>query len=605
MIRFGLLWMFCFVSIALIGQQRTGQRDGNADFILPDTVNLQYFHLDDVDELHAYQDTSLNNAWHQLNPARKSPSEYAFLGNIGSAARPLLYDTRHRVGLHMGHFQYDLYNYELNELKIFDSNAPVTNAIFSPRGDETNFVVGVDFGRKFTDGTSLSINYDRYKHTGNYADQEALTTNFGTAFTYDHKSGYRAIFAFINNVNTEGQNGGVRDIDDLYTTSAGDRSLVDVNLSGAETRYQHRLYNLSQFFNYRTLRLRHDLAYESAYFKYFDELSTSVPDLYNDFLTDWRGIRYYTTLQSLKNKFTVGFDSKGIDMNVGAYYNYNRIDDERTTSAYNDAGIVGKVKLPILNGLILKSNATIGLLDATGDFEAKGEIDIELSKFFRLETGAKFYRYSSTWLDEHLSLNEVELWNNNFAKPLGVQLFGKLHIPVLNSAVTVSQTIENNSIFYEQGRPFQHDDAFTATSVLLENQIHLWLFHLENNFTAQFFSDNLYALPDYVFKHNFYIEKRLFKRVLQLRLGTEFRYIISNRSLEYHPITGVFSRGDQPYNAFPMLDAYITAKVSKFRFFGVLSNYTSYFQNETDRPVYAYPLYDSRIRIGISWLFLN
>ena len=69
---------------------------------LPDTIKLQYYYLSDITKCYDYKDRTLDNFFHQYDPAKRRAIDYINLGNAGSATRSMDYNARPYIGFDSG-----------------------------------------------------------------------------------------------------------------------------------------------------------------------------------------------------------------------------------------------------------------------------------------------------------------------------------------------------------------------------------------------------------------------------------------------------------------------------------------------------------------------
>lgn len=592
-----VLVLFCFVSV---------EAQEKVEFTMPDTLKVLYTSLIDQDEeLRSYQDTTLGDYFYHVDPLKERPFEAINLGNIGSAAYDVIYRNNHQLGFNTGIQAYRDYHLTERNVKLFNTNAPILNVKFSPIGDESNFVVKTDFGRSFTDQSSISINYQRIKQDGIYKQQSTYATSFGGAITIGNQNDrYHAILSLISNVNEEIHNGGVKDIT-ILSEPVESKSLIDVNLSGASSRYQERTVKVANHFKLISgLSLRYDIGYRNNYYKFSD--TNPAASYYGSFLTDDRGIRYYGKFNTLLNKAEAKFQKIGLDINAGFIYNHVSIDDESVDDTYHDGRLYGKTSIPIYDEVSVDAEATIGLLDNSGNFDILGRLDVNLGDYISFEGGVLFYRHPPAFIHEHLNTNTIDIYRYDFVKPLGFNVDATFTIPRLNASIIFKQTVENNSIYIGKNLiPEQYDGAFTATTIGIHHHLRYRWLGWENAAMYQLLNENIYALPSLYLKSNLYLEKRIFKGNMLARLGGEIRLMDRYPLPGYNPIIGNFYLTDQSIDLYPRLDLYFTAKVQKFRFIARFRNLINQFQNAPEVLVKDYPQFDSRLRIGIAWMFLN
>ena len=584
---------------------------------LPDSIILQYFKLSDINEVYTVSDTSLDNFFHQYDPVKRKAIDHFNLGNAGSASRPQTFNANPFIGFHTGLRQYDIYNLKLSDFRFFQNNVPHSDVAFTPVSDQQNFIVKSDFSRSFDDGTSISVNYNRIRQEGFYANQTTKITNFGTSLRYQSEDKrYTGFLSFISNVNDEIQNGGVQQDTFWRVDILADRQTVPTRTINAQTRYVQRSYSLVNYYQLNNpdksklnLLLRYDLSFDRNSYKFSDVDVTSAQDTieYGQFLTEGRGIRFSNSVNKTGNAFySYLTNDNNLNARVGLVYDRYTIDQQGFGSVFDNIYLDFKGNIPIFGGLSIKSNGQLGIGEGIGDFLLKGSLDLDISNWIQLEGGISLYRHTPEMMTRSLVLNGLSFYENEFVKPIGTEFFGKFQIPILNLKGSFKQSIINNSIFYNsEGRPEQFEDIFTATTLTLENNIRWKSIGLNNYLMLQTFSENIYNLPTVFSKHNLYSEFWLFDKVIQSRAGVEFRFQPTHQGADFNPITGNFFQSDVDLGFYPITDIYFTGKLQSFRFFLRFENISNLLNESVQFQTVHYPQYDFKFRFGVSWLLLN
>ena len=88
---------------------------------------------------------------------------------------------------------------------------------------------------------------------------------------------------------------------------------------------------------------------------------------------------------------------------------------------------------------------------------------------------------------------------------------------------------------------------------------------------------------------------------MRLRLGIEGRLIGPHRRMEYNPILSEFYQSEGDEEIYPLVDFYLLAKVSQFRFFVRMENTGTFLSDQVYYQVGNYPQFDRKIRLGIKW----
>ncbi len=624
---FNILFMLMIFNIVDISAQFGDSRDfarnaeQKSDSItksnLPDTIILRYFKLSDITTFYDFQDSTLDNFFHQYDPAKRRWIDYQNLGNAGSAARSQVYESKPYIGFDEGLNQYDLYNYKLDDFRFFENNTPLTNVFFTPVGGQQNFVIRSDFARSFNDGTSISLNYRRIRQQGFYSNQLTKTTNFGVSLRYQSEDKkYTGFLSILSNVNEEGQNGGIDET--LSPSDLGDRANVPIVSADAQTRHQQKQYSLINYYqlnkpekNQVQYLLRYDLKFDRRYYK-FNDATTSAPSdslEYGDFNIEDRGIRFYNKINKISNAF-YAYASNGEKLNIRAGLVYDRYDIDQLgfDSGFDNLYVDFKGDVPITKSISIQSTGQLGLGDGAGDFHLRGSLNLDLGNWIDVNGGAAFYRYTPDLISRSLVLNglKVDGWEKDLTKPVGSDLFGEFTIPKLKIKGNIKQSLVTNAIYYDSKSTVrQTEEIFSSTSISIANEFTFWKLGMENYAMFQIFNDNIYNLPTLYTKHNLHITGYLFDKALYARFGAEIRLNPSHTGSDYSQVIGQFRQSNETLGFYPMTDVYFTGKVKTFRLFLRFENVNNLFQNEVAYQVANYPQFDFKMRLGVSWLLLN
>ena len=590
---------------------------GKEESKLPDTIKLQYFYLSDITTYYDFKDSTLDNFFHQYDPAKRRALDYLNLGNAGTAARSMIFEANPYVGFNVGLNQYDLYNYTLDDFRFFENNVPLSDVFFTPVGGQQNFVIRSDFTRNFSDNTSLSLNYRRIRQKGFYTNQLTKTTNFGASIRFKgFNDRYTGFISLVSNVNEEGHNGGVL-TDTLFTNSLyDDRENIPTVIDDGQTRHQQKIYSLVNYYQLNKpkksdiqLLLRYDFTLDKRYYKFTDSETETEQDsnYYNHFLIESRGIRCYTKINKIRNAlYAYAADGKKLNIRGGIVYDRYSIDETGINSTFDNAFLDFIGDVPFSKSVSILSEAKLGLLDGSGDFLVKGSLNIDIGKWIELNGGAAFYRYTPNLIQRSVVINGIQHWDNELTKPIGSDFFGSFNIPILKLKGKIKQSLITNALFYNsENKVSQLDEIFSATSLTLANEFRIGKFGMENYLLFQVFNDNVYNLPVFHSKHNVHIQGYLFKKALFARLGTEIRLTPSYEGVEFSPVIGSFYQSDQTLDFYPMTDVYLTGKIEKFRFFIRLENVVNLFEDKVQFQVVNYPQFDFKLRFGISWILFN
>jgi len=333
---------------------------------IPDTADIFYFFADNPQEEFSFADSLLGDHFQQLDPARQRDLDYANLGNVGSAYRPIVYEPVYRKGFDMGLHQFDLYQVLAPRLPFYRIDRAFTNLAYYQRAEQGDSYFTGQFSRNFSDGFNFSIDYRRINMLGTrnqFPNQRTRNTAVATGLWYHSPGGrYDGFLSASWNTIEQEDNGGIRvtpEANDGISTPAS----AQVFLNEARTRHRHNGFSYTHYYtfgkataplpaappvrrrppglgpgavadslqqvdslrrpladtmaappssagprplvNRRRFTLAHNLFFRNNSYKFHDADvdSEAAADYYGDFLVDARGIRFYAEERMLENTF--------------------------------------------------------------------------------------------------------------------------------------------------------------------------------------------------------------------------------------------------------------------------------------------------------------
>ena len=93
---------------------------------------------------------------------------------------------------------------------------------------------------------------------------------------------------------------------------------------------------------------------------------------------------------------------------------------------------------------------------------------------------------------------------------------------------------------------------------------------------------------------------------MDFQAGAQVRINAPYMANNYQPVTAqFFLQNESQRNFYPTIDAFINVQIKDFRFFINVQNIYDYFTPAFDFPVFSYPAFDSQVRFGFRWKFLD
>ncbi len=332
-----------------------GGGGGGTQRLTLDTSDIFFFYADEPNLVFPFSDSLLGEL-HQYDPIRQQPFDFASIGNLGSAARPLFFQPTWRRGFDVGLHQFDIYQMTTADVRYYKITQAYTQAKFTQGTTQNDAQFNVRFSRNFANGLNFAIEHRRINNLGAYDLQRAINTSTAAGMWIHPKKGnYDGYFSYVSNSNEQQDNGG---IDEDLSDEVIPAYQVDMQLGTANTRYANRELAYTQYYylngsrkkvgssaglvpttrdgsqqsragnlqdslsaqaptsfqvdsvsnpkseirnpkSERTFTLYHQIAWRSDSYKFSD----TAPDssFYGNFLVDKRGVRHFLEVKKLEN----------------------------------------------------------------------------------------------------------------------------------------------------------------------------------------------------------------------------------------------------------------------------------------------------------------
>ncbi len=590
--------------------------------IKEDTTPVYFFFADAPGQKTLFSDTLPDALFHQYDPTRRRDFDYKNLGIPGSAHQALVYAPRLRRGFDPGFHQYDLYLLEARSLPFYQLDKPFTNLAFSRGSDQSNSSFNAQFSRNFANGLNFSLDYRRLAEVGTAAqfpNQKGRNTALAAGFWIKDKAGrYEAFAVFADNKLEHEDNGGIVE-EPAREGAFFSPASTNVYLDGAGTRHRHQellythYYRLSKPDSNQTavpsgpgFLLGHQTMLRSSAYKYFDDQPNT--GYYGGFLVDERGLRHYMRHQKIENRFrllrTGRQQESGLELNLS--HVWHRIQQEPRDSSLQEVFVGGRWGISPFPALQVRAEGQLGVLGSAGDYQLKGEATLRMGEWGVLSGGLLSQLYQPTLLQQRLFVTQQLFWENDFRKTLETSVHAQLALPKWRLEIQGAYHLLDQAIYFDTARIARQANALQALGQLtLRKQVRVGKIYLDNQWTFQTVSGEVFRLPEWFGKHSLFFSGKMFK-VLNVRFGADLRYTSAYRSDAYFPLTGQFHlQNEALLEWFPALDAFFNLQVTRFRAFVKVENIGGTLVG--GRLFYLTPAYPrppvSGFRLGISWRF--
>ncbi len=699
---------------------------GGTQTLTLDTSDIFYFFAENPSLIFPFTD-SLLNEFQQYDPTRQRVYDYAHLGNLGSAHRPLVYEPSFRRGFDIGFHQFDLYQTHLNDVPFYKIEQAYTKASFSQGPTQEDLYFTVQFSQNFANGINLVVDHKKINNIGSYDRQLARNNSSVFGMWYHAPTGrYDGFFTYIHNNLFQQDNGGIIEPTDTIIPPFQ----VDVTLQNAETKIITNEFSWRQYFylnrgkkksktptvdsltaalqdsvlnprldsilnakrdsldipspdsiglkkpplippgqdtipqsppgnfpppqqgrppfappptqfnpqfgqappppdietfppDKRAFTVYHHLRFKTNRYKFFDDAVSDDSTYYGDMLVDSRGLRNFVETRELENTFKLQTfklgekDTSGVRrqndlIEAGLIHSLHFVDQEPAdTSTINQLFLTGKIRFNPGERLRIQAYGHLGFLNNGGDYRLSGELFLDFKKVGNLKAELVNQLYTPSLIQHRLFISQKAFWENDFDKTLETSLAGTYELPAFRFSATLRNQLITNFIYYDTlATPKQHGTAINILQVMLRKDFKLGPFAFNNLFVFQNVSQNVLRLPSYFSKHSLYFEGRVFKKVLETRIGFDLRLSNAYKADAYNPLIGQFHLQDEQDIPFaPLLDAFINFRVNTFRFFVKVENLLTPIRNQyyyqTARQALPFSWSNGGLRFGLSWRLVD
>ena len=119
-------------------------------------------------------------------------------------------------------------------------------------------------------------------------------------------------------------------------------------------------------------------------------------------------------------------------------------------------------------------------------------------------------------------------------------------------------------------------------------------------------NDNILNIPDFVYRNSFFISEKIFKNVLEIQSGFNFKIFSKFFINEYNPVISTFHIQDKrKIGGFPIVDFFLNAKIRQTRLFFIFEHINSSFSENNFFTTPSKPYRDSNFRFGLNWSLFN
>ena len=628
--RLILFFIIFFYSHIFYSQIREDALD-EAFSNIGDSISIEVFKFD-IEKLKKFNinydtillDTTLNiNKFYEFNFRRKDNFELIKPNNVGQSYNNLSYVINES--------NYPIIGYSANKTQIqtsddiyfYDVAYPMTELLFKTvfsQGQLTDVLFTTNVNRKL----NFSLGFKALRSLGKYQNSLSGSKNFTFTYNYNSKKFSSKSF-YLSQKLEKHESGGLSliSINDFESKDPvfNERSKLNVKFEDAVNVYfQRDFYSLNKFKisdNKKKLSLNHTLHYVTVNNSYNQSL---INNYYGGLIGGITTVDDKFKFRSINNK--ISFDISNIIFDFAEIglinFNYEYFNLNSSNEKIKENSNLFSIKL----------SKNFEILDLDFDLQKKISGDrigdrlnivLKPAKKFNLDLNLKLSSVKShpgliydnyysgfsgvNWTNPNDLVNTSSIFINYNNKKFGqFSLSGSL----INNYVYVST--ENSDI--ESYIPYINQAEFDIKLFKLKyvKNFIFGKFSINNSFLIQDVNqnDNILNIPDFVYRNSFFISEKIFKNVLEIQSGFNFKIFSKFFIDEYNPVISTFHIQDKrKIGGFPIVDFFLNAKIRQTRLFFIFEHINSSLSENNFFTTPSIPYRDSNFRFGLNWNLFN
>ena len=650
-------------SLPRIGQG--GRGSGSGDSLqrrdkFEDSLTLTFRYLDSA------RNYRLDSSISDYSLRFPIPAHYTYLGNVGTAARSLLFEPRLQTGFDPGFHAFDVYKWKPESARFFNTTRPYTELGYI-LGSQTQQMIEILHTQNIKPYWNFSLQYRLINAPGFFKNQKTNHNNYQiTSWYQGPKKRYSNFLVVTGNVLQAGENGGILQESFLDSSKFNERYSIPTRLGGntpfgrdffssrltTGNRYKelHAIMRQQYDFGrkdslvtdstviplfYPRLRLEHTFKYGSYNYRFQDLFNASITyipdsayyrDNYNITLNPTRNpndsVIIYDGWREISNDFSIyqfpvaenlqQFIKAGIRYQLlqGAFSNgstpvlYNLMaHGEYRNLTRNKKWDLGAFGNLYINGY----NA--------GDYHAYVSLQRFIGKKLgSLQLGFENVNQSPSFLYDSRSAFYRDA-PKSFNKQNTTHFFGAIINPALRLQLRADYYLVSNYMYLTDYSKLQQEGAiFNLLRVGAAKTFDIsrkWKLYSE--LYVQQKAGNVDLNVPLLFTRNRLAFEGNFFKNLYLSTGLEVKYHTPYKADAYSPVLGQFFYQDSvQISNLPDVAAYFNFRIRSFKAYVRAENLNSatfsnggfgFRNNNLAAPDYPYP--GMVIRVGIYWSFVN
>ncbi len=632
--------------------------DGEKDSIIFNSKYIRYTTLkltkDSIQTIPI--DTTLVGV-HNFSPLVQPRNPTVGTGNLGLAARSLLFDPAKTIGFDAGFHSFDYYELNHNDVKFYKARTPFTSLFYANAGDKEQ-MFKLLHTQNIKKNWNAGANFNRIGANGFYTNQRGDHLNASIFTWYESPNNrYNLWMDGVFNTMKAQENGSIVN-ENIFLPNGSqvvNKLAEAVRLYSAKQLWKKNAFLIKQsYFVGRidstgknnaqnilpTNKISHTFIYDNSSFSFKkDELETGpIRVLPDTALFDEAFTNDSTHVRHIQNEFVYSFflRAKGnsviknelkIDAGIrhDLYYTSKYIIQRdvklKDSIAYEDfdsfqnVTLLGNLSYRFSNKLDINFDVQqIFQGRHIGDFMYEAKSNLLLSKKAgRIVMGAYVQNKSPEEVFNEYKGNHYQ-WNerNKLDRTKTVNLSFSYLNDALKLDATAGYYLITNYLYFGKGIdtnlifPTQETSPINLLKISVGKRFQYKSYHLDAYVVYQKTdSKNLLRTPE-VYTFNSLYKDQTFFKVLKTQIGFDVRYNTTYNALSYSPAASQFYNGiDISYGSKPIVDVWVKAGLRRANLFVKYEYINQKLFSNGYYTVYDYPMPDRLLKFGVTWNFYD
>lgn len=589
------------------------------------------------------------------------PPTYIDLGNLGTAARNLVFTPSMKPGWDPGWHAYDIYVFTPDETRFYNTTRPFTELGYLI-GSRQEQMINLIHTQNIKPNWNFAFQYRLINAPGTFNNQNTNHNNYRFSSWYQSRNKrYQAFLVIVGSKLQAGENGGLVNPKDLDSVAFTDRSSAPTQLGGPRSStvnpfssniqtgsfYTAADYMLRQQYDiigkkdsivtdstviplfYPRFRAEHSIQYKTYHYRFIDQntqdADTSFYIGHYNFISTPDTLRLRDYWKELVNDFSL-----------------YQFPDSKNPQQFIKAGI----SLENLSGEFDAGSRTLSNVFVHGEYRNKTrnqKWDVEAFGNFYVSgyNAADYNAYISLrrLISKNIGYLQVGFQNVSRTPPfafdkqssfgLGVpgffkkenitNIFGSIEQPRLRLKLTGNYYLVTNYLYFtDYYKANQETNPFNVLEIKADKVFALhkhWIWRVLMVLQQKAGASPV-NMPLLTAHSQIGYEGKLGFKNLDISFGAEFRYFSPYKADGYSPLIGqFFTQNDVTIKQhFPDLNLYLNFRIRTFSAYIRAENLNTmqfsgpgggfgFTNNNFVAPNYPYP--GLKIRVGIFWSFIN